>query len=468
MVARGAARATRGSVRWLALALVLATLALAPSRSRADEPWLLELEALGGANVSSPQRDWFGPGGSLAASVARPLASWLLTEARLRTALFLDGDAPRTAGTRDPGVGTLNSATLGIVLRLPDGTPRRAVGPWASAGVGGALTGKELRATWEAGLGYGFAIGETTALGPVVRFVQVVQPDGRLAPSDARIVLVGAKLSLFDNPAVEPETRPTADDQDGDGIPDARDKCVDIREDTDGFQDDDGCPESDNDRDGIGDDADGCPNIAEDKDGFQDEDGCLDEDNDRDGVLDRDDQCPLEPETLNGERDDDGCPDEGLIEMRDDRVVLEERVLFDTRSARIKRSAEPVLRAIVKLHSQHPEWTKVRVEGHADVRGETEFNQELSERRAANVREALIEVGMKPELVVAEGFGASRPLTTEVSEEAHSKNRRVEFVVIARHDGSSAPLLAPKVARPANKPASAPAGKPETKKEPTP
>lgn len=413
----------------------------APERAQAEEPWLLDLEASGGAPVSAPQRDWYGPGGSLALGIGRPLAPWLLLEGRLRTALFLDGAAPSTPGVRDPSHGTLNSLTVGMLLRLPDGTERRNVGLWASAAMGGALTGKELRPTWEAGLGYGFALSDSMALGPLLRFVQVIQPDSQLAPDDARILLGGIRLSLLDRHA--PRGAPMPSDRDGDGIEDARDRCPDAPEDKDGFEDEDGCPDEDNDQDGILDTRDGCPNTAEDKDGFQDEDGCADEDNDQDGVLDVDDACPFEPETLNGERDDDGCPDEGLIVMRDDRVVLEEQVLFDMNSARVKRSAAPELRALVKLQAQHPEWTKMRVEGHADARGDEAFNQELSERRATNVRQALISFGMDPELLVADGYGAKRLLTSDTTPEAHAKNRRVEFVVIARVPQASAPLMSP-------------------------
>lgn len=418
------------------------------SHTSGHEPWLVDLELTVGAPVSSPQRDWYGVGGSLAAGVARPLAPWLLLDARLRTAMFLDGDAPKTPGVKDPDFGTLNSLTVGMVVRLPDGSVRRATGPWLGASIGAALTGKEVRATWEAGLGYGFALNETLALGPVIRYVQVVQPDSQLSPSDARIILGGLRLSLNDAKEPPPEKPvPTRSDRDGDGIADEADRCPDVAEDTDNFEDEDGCPESDNDQDGIPDASDGCPNIPEDKDGFQDEDGCVDDDNDKDGVLDPDDQCPLEPETINGERDDDGCPDQGLIEMRDDRVVLQERVLFDTNSSRVKQTGEPVLRAIVKLSSQHPEWTKVRIEGHADARGDVNFNQQLSERRAINVREALITLGMKPDQLVAAGFGATRLLPGGgTSDEDLAKNRRVEFVVIARVQTASAPLFSPATA----------------------
>ncbi|MFZ5480906.1 MAG: OmpA family protein [Myxococcota bacterium] len=66
-------------------------------------------------------------------------------------------------------------------------------------------------------------------------------------------------------------------DTDEDGVVDKSDGCVDIPEDLDTFQDEDGCPDPDNDADGVADMADGCVNVAEDKDTWKDEDGCPDE-----------------------------------------------------------------------------------------------------------------------------------------------------------------------------------------------
>ncbi|MEM1417948.1 MAG: OmpA family protein, partial [Myxococcota bacterium] len=136
--------------------------------------------------------------------------------------------------------------------------------------------------------------------------------------------------------------------------------------------------------------------------------------------------------------DEDGCPDEGLIEMRNDRIVLEETVLFDFQRARVKRRARPIVDAIVALVRQHPDWMKMRIEGHADVRGDQAYNQELSERRARNVERALVAAGLPEDLLESVGFGSSRPRDLRRSEEAHARNRRVEFVLVARRnaDGS--------------------------------
>ena len=98
-------------------------------------------------------------------------------------------------------------------------------------------------------------------------------------------------------------------DNDGDRILDDRDRCRDDPETVDGFQDDDGCPDLDDDRDGIPDEADQCRNQLEDVDKFEDGDGCPEPDNDGDGILDARDTCPNGAEDLDDFKDDDGCPD---------------------------------------------------------------------------------------------------------------------------------------------------------------
>lgn len=60
--------------------------------------------------------------------------------------------------------------------------------------------------------------------------------------------------------ALQVSWAPRVHDTDGDGIDDERDQCIDLPEDYDGFQDDDGCPDADNDGDGIPDIEDVCPN----------------------------------------------------------------------------------------------------------------------------------------------------------------------------------------------------------------
>jgi outer membrane protein OmpA-like peptidoglycan-associated protein len=193
-------------------------------------------------------------------------------------------------------------------------------------------------------------------------------------------------------------------------------------------------PPKDSDGDGLVDPEDECPQEAEDKDGFEDSNGCPDLDNDGDKIADIDDACPDEPEVINGIKDEDGCPDEGLIVMVENRVVVAETVLFKSARARVKRAGRKTLAAIIDLFKQHPEWDRIVIEGHADSRGKPEYNQWLSEKRAKKTRDAMIKLGMPADKIEAVGFGESRPLVEDTSDEAAAKNRRVEFVMIEKKE----------------------------------
>jgi outer membrane protein OmpA-like peptidoglycan-associated protein len=121
---------------------------------------------------------------------------------------------------------------------------------------------------------------------------------------------------------ISPSFDPLSLDRDHDGVPNKFDNCVNIPEDLDGFEDDDGCPDEDNDKDGLLDVDDRCPDDPEDFDDFEDRDGCPDEDNDRDRVLDIHDGCPVDPEDYDEWQDLDGCPDpdndaDGLLDAQD-------------------------------------------------------------------------------------------------------------------------------------------------------
>jgi outer membrane protein OmpA-like peptidoglycan-associated protein len=153
-------------------------------------------------------------------------------------------------------------------------------------------------------------------------------------------------------------------------------------------------------------------------------------DRDGDGIPDADDKCPDEAEVVNGVDDDDGCPDTGEFAVENDRIVLEETVLFDVNRARVKHGGQHVLDAIVALWRHHPEWTRMVVEGHADVRGTDEFNDWLSRTRAERVKVAMELLAVAPDRVDAVGYGAHRPRDPGRTEAAHQRNRRVEFVIV--------------------------------------
>jgi len=104
-------------------------------------------------------------------------------------------------------------------------------------------------------------------------------------------------------------------------------------------------------------------------------------------------------------------------------------VYFDFDSSEIRPEFVPVIaahaRAIAANASIH-----VRLEGHTDERGSPEYNIGLGERRAQNVRRALLLQGVAESQVVTVSYGEERPAVTGQTEEAWAKNRRVEFVYL--------------------------------------
>ena len=131
------------------------------------------------------------------------------------------------------------------------------------------------------------------------------------------------------------------------------------------------------------------------------------------------------------------------IEVVGDRFVLPASVLFPSSSDEINASFESELDkladAILELEGQIPPeiaWV-IRVDGHTDkrpVQVTTRFrsNWELSAARAIAVVRYLIDRGVKPEHLVAAGFGEFQPLEAGDSEEAHARNRRIELKLTER------------------------------------
>ncbi|WP_437274859.1 OmpA family protein [Sorangium sp. So ce375] len=257
-------------------------------------------------------------------------------------------------------------------------------------------------------------------------------------------------------------------DTDEDGVPDRVDRCADTREDTDGFDDEDGCADVDNDRDGVLDEQDECVDQPEVKNGFEDADGCPDEipDSDADGIPDDKDRCPTQPENLNGVEDLDGCPDRGasLVQIGEQVIEILQRVDFAINSDKIQGAQSfAVLDAVASALKLHPEIVKVEVAGHTDDAGPADMNRALSQRRAEAVVAYLTSKGIDAKQLVARGYGPDRPLDDNKSALGRQKNRRVEFIILHSLKTAQPAPPAPSPAAPppaAPSPASPPAPTP--------
>ena len=124
-----------------------------------------------------------------------------------------------------------------------------------------------------------------------------------------------------------------------------------------------------------------------------------------------------------------GCGPGADIDVQGDRIILDDRVLFDTDHAHVHAEGRAMIRGIVKAAEHHPEWRTITIEGHTDVRGGDAYNQALSEARAARTRDVMIKAGMPEDRVKIVGYGRTHPRDGGLTPEAHHHNRRVEFVI---------------------------------------
>ena len=86
---------------------------------------------------------------------------------------------------------------------------------------------------------------------------------------------------------------------------------------------------------------------------------------------------------------------------------------------------------------------QILIAGHTDSMGSDAYNLALSRGRAASVERYLIEQGIAPQRLRSQGFGESRPIASNDTEEGRRQNRRVEFQVLRLGRGEIQPELIP-------------------------
>ena len=103
-------------------------------------------------------------------------------------------------------------------------------------------------------------------------------------------------------------------------------------------------------------------------------------------------------------------------------------MMFDSGSADLKPSAKEKIGYVGSVLVKYND-TSVLVAGHTDSSGSLQFNQQLSELRAANVKLAFVEQGVHPSRVKTVGFGSSAPIATNDNEQGRRLNRRVVITI---------------------------------------
>jgi OmpA-OmpF porin, OOP family len=244
--------------------------------------------------------------------------------------------------------------------------------------------------------------------------------DGVLDDDDACPDVNGVRTS-------DPKTNgcpPPPPDRDGDGIPDSEDACPDVA----GVRTDDpktnGCP-SDRDKDGIIDVEDACPDVPGVRTNDPKTNGCPpDPDRDKDGIPNEIDACPDDPGPKSNDPKTSGCP---RVYIKNARIEILDQPKFDFNKANIRPESDSLLTEVAKVMNDHPEVKHVRVEGHTDSTGTSEYNKKLSAQRAESVVNWLASHGVSRDRLTSVGMGKESPMVPNDTDANRALNRRVEF-----------------------------------------
>ncbi len=167
----------------------------------------------------------------------------------------------------------------------------------------------------------------------------------------------------------------------------------------------------DSDHDGVYDNVDKCPGTPENV--AVDESGCP-FDSDKDGVADYLDKCP-------------GTPKGAPVNIKGCWVISNILFAFNKYSIEPKFFSE--LDNIAEVLKNNPS-LKIVIQGHTDNIGSKAYNQKLSVKRAEAAKQYLIKKGIALNRLMTEGFGFSRPVATNKTEQGRALNRRVQFSLI--------------------------------------
>ncbi len=110
------------------------------------------------------------------------------------------------------------------------------------------------------------------------------------------------------------------------------------------------------------------------------------------------------------------------------RLQLKE-VFFETNSAAMLEESMAEIQEVYELLWEHPNLV-VQIAAHTDDTGTHDDNMELSGRRAQAIVEVLKDKGVPEKMLAAKGYGETKPLAPNTTEENRQKNRRVEFIVL--------------------------------------
>lgn len=119
------------------------------------------------------------------------------------------------------------------------------------------------------------------------------------------------------------------------------------------------------------------------------------------------------------------------VVVEDNKITINEKIQFDLNKATIRPESDGLMAEIISVIKENPHIKKIAIEGHTSSEGTDKHNLKLSDQRAKAVMDYFVTKGALPkEMFTAKGYGETRLISDESTEEGREKNRRVEFNII--------------------------------------
>lgn len=106
-----------------------------------------------------------------------------------------------------------------------------------------------------------------------------------------------------------------------------------------------------------------------------------------------------------------------------------QNIFFDVDRYELKEKSFTELEKVARFLDENPQ-IRIEIGGHTDNSGNPAYNQQLSEKRANAVYNYLISNGVSPKRLSAKGFGSSKPVASNETEDGRQQNRRIEFTIL--------------------------------------
>ena len=111
------------------------------------------------------------------------------------------------------------------------------------------------------------------------------------------------------------------------------------------------------------------------------------------------------------------------------QIIQLDRIYFDFDKWDLLPASYEQLKELLDLLEYYPSM-KIAIHGHTDSHGTDQYNVELSDKRSKSVMDYLLENGIASDRLEAAGFGESKPIDSNNTDNGRQMNRRVEFVVL--------------------------------------